>query len=173
LTRRWQRWPWKCHIAFSLRLLLLTGARVSEILTLTWNDVDLERGVLKLVRDKTSDSGREVLLVPAAVAILRTLPRLKSSPFVFHSHAKCGHVTSLQVPWTEAIERSGLRRVRIHDLRHSFASTAIGSGVSLYVTGQLLGHRQAETTKRYAHLERDAARAALAKIAGVIGRGEP
>jgi integrase len=156
----------------ALRLLLLTGARAGEILSLTWNDVDLRHAVLKLVRDKTSDSGRDVLLVPAALEILRALPRLKSSPFVFHSHGRGGHLTSLQVPWAEALERAGLRRVRIHDLRHSFASTAIGAGVSLYVVGQLLGHRQAETTKRYAHLERDAARAALGRIAGVIGGGE-
>jgi integrase len=113
-----------------------------------------------------------VLLSRAAVAILQDLPRT-GSPYVFPSRAKRGHLRTVGVAWATALNRAGLRRVRVHDLRHSFASCAIGAGVSLYVVGKLLGHRKADTTSRYAHLERDAARAALDKVAKALTPSPP
>jgi integrase len=136
----------------ALRLLLATGARLGEVLSLRWDAVDLEHGVLQLERDKTSENRRDILLTQAAVAILEEVPRTKS-PYVFFADSKSGHLTDVQKPFLAALSRAGLRRVRKHDLRHSFASTAIRQGVPLYTIGKLLGHRQAQTTARYAHLE--------------------
>jgi integrase len=155
-----------------LRLLMATGCRFGEIASLRWIDLDLDSGQIKLPRDKTSDTGRDVLLSPVAVAILENLPRT-GSPYVFPSRAKRGYLRTVEGAWAAALERAGLRRVRVHDLRHSFASCAIGAGVSLYVVGKLLGHRQANTTSRYAHLERDAARAALDKVARALTPSPP
>jgi integrase len=151
-------------LAYSaLRLLLLTGARKSEVLSLRWTAVDLEHGVLALEHDKTSDNRRDILLKPAAVALLHKMPRT-SSPFVFFGTSEAGHVRFVEKNFKASMERAGLRRVRIHDLRHSFASASIRSGNSLYVTGKLLGHRQATTTARYAHLEHSVSREALDRI---------
>jgi integrase len=162
---------WRLSFA-AIRVLLATGARRGEVLSLRWRDVDLNQGVARLVRDKTSDTGRDVLLPPAAIAVLIELPRT-TSPYVFPSRSKSGHITSVARAWTMAVERAGVKRARLHDLRHSFASTAIAEGVSLYVVGKLLGHRQAATSQRYAHLERDAAREALDKVAGALSRKRP
>lgn len=160
--------PHRIAVFAALRLLLHTGARTGEILSARWTDIDFRRRVLILERDKTTDTGREVLLSDAAIAVLKSLPRLNSSNWVFPSDSARGHLTTLQKPWADVVERASVIRYRRHDLRHSFASTAIANGVSLYVAGQLLGHRQATTTQRYAHLEQDAARAALDKVAGAI-----
>lgn len=151
----------------ALRLLLATGARLSEILSLTWNAVNLEQAVLHLERDKTSENRRDILLTPVAVDILKALPRT-SSPFVFPADSKSGHYVEVQKHWIATIERAKVRRLRKHDLRHSFASTAIGQGVPLYTVGKLLGHRLAQTTARYSHLEQDVAREALDRVAASI-----
>lgn len=148
----------------ALRLLLMTGARRGEILSLRWTAVDLKAGVLQLEKDKISDNRRDILLSPDAVAVLEAMPRLSTSPFVFFADSAAGHTLYIEKNFREAVERAGLRRVRIHDLRHSFASASIKGGNSLYVTGKLLGHRQANTTQRYAHLEHDVARAALERV---------
>lgn len=154
----------------ALRLLIATGARLGEILSLRWMAVDLEHKVIQLEKDKTSDNRRDILLSDDAVAVLAALPRTKS-PFVFYSDSESGHVMDLKKAWLMALKRAGLRRLRLHDLRHSFASAAVRQGVSLYVVGKLLGHRQATTTQRYAHLEQEVARDALEKIAKATGGG--
>jgi integrase len=152
----------------ALRLLIATGARMGEIISLRWMNIDLEQKAIQLEKDKTSDNRRDILLTYDAVAALKALPRT-NSPFVFHSDSKAGHVMDLKKAWLAALKRAGLRRLRLHDLRHSFASAAVRQGVSLYVVGKLLGHRQATTTQRYAHLEQEVARDALEKIAKVTG----
>ena len=155
----------------ALRLLLATGARKGEVLGLRWADIDLDAGLLRLERDKTSANRRDILLTPTAVAVLRSLPRIASSPFVFP--ARAGHLKYIDLHFIAAIERAGLRKVRIHDLRHSFASAAVGEGVSLYTVGKLLGHRKATTTARYAHLEVDALRGALDRVAAAMAKATP
>ena len=155
----------------ALRLLLHTGARLSEVLSAKWTDVDAEHSVLKLARDKASLDGRDVLS-PVALRIIAALPRT-GSPYIFWSDWRSGHVTSLARPWLEALNRAGLRKVRRHDLRHSFASASIAAGTSLYVTGKLLGHRDSGSTSRYAHLERSVAKDALAKVAGLLSPAAP
>ena len=86
----------------------------------------------------------------------------------FSPYSESGHVTKIEAAWADALKAAGLRKVRPYDLRHSFASAAIGKDVSLYVTGKLLGHKHATTTQRYAHLEHDVARSALDKVAAAL-----
>jgi len=100
------------------------------------------------------------------VAILTSLPRLDR--WLLPSDSKSGHLTTVKKAWDETIAAAGVRRFRLHDLRHSYASAAINDGVSLYVAGKLLGHKQATTTQRYAHLEASAEREAVDRVAGRI-----
>jgi integrase len=157
-----------------LRVLLATGARPTEIMSLRWADLDLAEHVIRLDRHKGSEhSGKDVLLTPAAVAALKAVPKT-SSPFVFFSpYSETGHVTKIEAAWRDALKAAGLRKVRPYDLRHSFASLTISKDVSLYVAGKLLGHRHASTTQRYAHLERSVARSALDKVAAALDEKQP
>jgi integrase len=112
--------------------------------------------------------GRDVYLSDAAVGILRSLPRLARGGWVFPGGRRDGHLIDLEYFFATALARAKLRRIRIHDLRHSFASAAIGSGVALYSVGKLLGHRSSKTTERYAHLSAEAQREALQRAALVL-----
>lgn len=133
----------------AIRLLLLTGARLSEILTLRWDAVHLERGTIRLLDSKT---GAKTIYLPSqAVAILTDLPRLSDNPHVIIGGKSGNHLVDLQRPWQRIRAKAKLSDVRIHDLRHTFASVAAQGGKSLSEIGALLGHRSTETTKRYAH----------------------
>lgn len=155
----------------ALRVLIHTGCRKSEILSAQRQHFDPKNGTLWLPRDKASDDGREVLLSPAAVAALASLP-VTSSPFLFSSASRAGYMNHLEEQAADAFARAGLKPVRIHDLRHSFASAAVGDGVPLYTVGARLGHRNAATTQRYAHLTRAHKREALNRVAAAINGGE-
>ena len=137
----------------AIRLLVLTGARLSEVLTLRWKDVDLERKLIRLENSKTGI--RSVYLNLPAIELLRDLPRIEENPFVIHGQKDGSPLVNLQKPWRRIRARAGLDDVRLHDLRHSFASVGAGAGLSLPVIGALLGHTQAATTDRYAHLAAD------------------
>jgi integrase len=156
----------------ALRLLLHTGMRKGEVLTLDWSHVDLERRVLHLERDKSSGQnvGRDVLLSATAVAILASLPRLARGGWLFPGGRRGAHLVNLEFFWAQALARAEVRRVRIHDLRHSYASAAISDGVSLYTVGKILGHRSSGTTERYAHLSAEAQREAIERAAAVLAR---
>jgi integrase len=134
----------------ALRLLVLTGCRKGEILSLRWNHVDLDGARLNLPDSKTG--AKAVLLPPAAVAVLRGLPRMRRNAHVLPGASEGSHLAGLRNPWDRVCARAGLEDVRIHDLRHSFASVAAGSGVSLPLIGKALGHSQPQTTARYAHI---------------------
>ena len=135
--------------AAALRLLLLTGARLEEILSLKWSYLDLEANLANLPDSKT---GFKVLHLPlAAVEILKALP-VFTSEYVFPSESQSGHLTSIRKPWAAVCNRAGLSGWRIHDLRHAFASAAVNSGASLPMIGALLGHKNTSTTARYAHV---------------------
>ncbi|MEO8680670.1 MAG: tyrosine-type recombinase/integrase [Vicinamibacterales bacterium] len=154
----------------AIRLLLLTGARVSEILSLRWAEVDLVRGALRLPESKT---GRKtILLSPPAVAILDVWPRFGGSPYVFPGEGpawrKGDHRVNLTDAWRWIRRRAKIADVRLHDLRHSFASVAVSSGQTLPMIGALLGHKEAATTQRYAHLMDDPLRAASDATAATI-----
>jgi integrase len=137
-------------ITAAIRLLLLTGARHGEITTLKWEYVDFERAILWL---PDSETGRKAIhLDDEALEILRTHPRRPGNPYVIAGRCHGNYLTNLQKPWDLIRTRAGLPGVRIHDLRHSWASLAINAGASLHMIGKLLGHSQPQTTARYAHL---------------------
>jgi integrase len=137
----------------ALRLLLLTGARLSEILTLKWSYVDLSRQVLLLPDSKTGK--KTIPLSPEACALLAELPRFANNPFVIVGSKPETHLVNLQKPWRAIRKIAGLDDVRIHDLRHTHASCAVAVGGSLPMIGKILGHRDAHTTQRYVHLNDD------------------
>ena len=149
----------------AFRLLLLTGCRLSEIQMLRWEHVKSD--CIELPDSKTG--GRLVPLGPEARALLEALPRDEDNPWVIAGRLPGSHLTDLQRPWRRIRERAGLEDVRIHDLRHSFASRALALGESLTMIGKLLGHTQAQTTARYAHLARDSIQTAAARITESIG----
>ena len=148
------------------RLLLLTGARRAEIAGLRWSEVDFERKRLDLPIERTKAGGkngeRRIPLNAPAIAILRDLERTKAARarYVFPAtKGKSGHTTSEAKVWREkVITRAKLPGLRIHDLRHSFASFALADGASLYLIGKALGHASSRTTERYAHLADDPVR---------------
>ena len=152
----------------AIRLLMLTGCRKSEILTLRWSDVDLDAGELRLADSKTGP--RAVQLPPTAVELLEALPRRKDSSWVFPGNDRDGRYSGggLDHAWRTVRAAAGLEDVRMHDLRHSFASRALALGETLPVIGKLLGHSDIETTARYAHLARDSIHEAAERIADSI-----
>ena len=149
----------------AFRLLLLTGCRLSEIQFLRWEHVKDE--CIELPDAKTG--GRIVPLGPEARGVLADLPREEGNSWVIRGRLPGSHITDLQKPWRRIRARAGLEDVRIHDLRHSYASRALALGESLTMIGKLLGHTQVQTTARYAHLARDSIQNAAARITGSIG----
>jgi integrase len=144
----------------ALRLLVFTGCRMGEVLHLRWADVDLERRCLNLPDSKTGARG--VTLNVPALEVLAGLER--RSEWVIPGRDPRRPLVNLAKPWGRIRDAAKLEGVRVHDLRHSFAAVAAGSGHSLLVIGGLLGHTQAATTKRYAHLSDDPLRAASEAI---------
>ena len=154
------------HAVAAVRLLLLTGCRRNEILTLRWEDVDLEANELQLSDSKTGP--RAISLSPEAVRVLTQLPRVPDNPWVIPGKVKGSYMRNVNDPWKIIRQRAGLADVRLHDLRHSYASRALALGESLPMIGKLLGHTQVETTARYAHLARDSVQESAARIADSI-----
>jgi integrase len=148
----------------AIRLLLLTGARLREILHLRWEYVDFERGLLLLPDSKT---GRKTIILNApALSILERLAR--TSWYVIPGDDPQKPRADLKRPWAAISARADLNGVRLHDLRHTHASFGAGSGMGLPIIGKLLGHTQSATTARYAHLDADPLRRASNKIGGAI-----
>lgn len=141
----------------AIMLLIFTGARLSEMLTLEWTHVDFERAMLFLPDSK---SGKKVVyLNAAALAVLNRIVRVAGNPYVITGRRPGEHLTDLEKPWQRIRAAAGLDDVRLHDLRHSFASIGAAGGHGLPILGALLGHRVAATTARYAHVAADPARA--------------
>ena len=155
------------YAAAAIRLLMLTGCRRNEIVTLEWKNVDLEDGEIRLADSKTGP--RMVPLSPAAARVLRELPRIEGNPWVIPGFRPGRHLADLNHYWDRVRERADLTDVRLHDIRHSFASRALALGESLSMIGRLLGHSKIDTTSRYAHLARDSIKASSARIADSIG----
>ena len=142
----------------SIRFMLLSGCRSGEALSLQWNWIDRDHNLAKLPDSKTGQ--KVVLLGKGAMALLDDLPRVQGSPLVFPSAVGGTRPISIQKVWRGVRLRAGLDDLRLHDLRHNFASSAVSSGQSLYIVGKLLGHSQTQTTQRYAHLAPDPVRQA-------------
>src|SRR6516162_6582657 len=150
----------------AVKLLVFTGARLGEVLGLRWTWIDLERGEARLPDSK---SGVKTLhLPPPALSILAELPRLNGNPYVIAGAKEGAALVNLEKPWRAIRGSARLGDVRLHDLRHAFASIAASSGMGLPIIGKMLGHSQPATTARYAHLASDPVKAAAAAIAGKI-----
>jgi integrase len=152
------------HAAAAVRLLILTGARLREILHLKWEHVDFERGLLLLADSKTGK--KAIVLNAPALDILANLPRIGA--YVIAGQAAGSDQdkprSDLNRPWRAIVKRAGLTGLRIHDLRHTHASVGAGLGLGLPIIGKLLGHTQPSTTARYAHLDADPLRRASEHI---------
>jgi integrase len=152
--------------AAAFRLLILTGCRLGEVQKLTWDEVDFEREEIRLSDSKTGT--KTVYFSEQGAAILKSIPRLPDNPYVIHGRVEGQYLTDFQKPWRRIRKAADLEDVRIHDLRHTFAANAAAQGLSLPMIGKLLGHTQAQTTARYAHLAADPVRKANADVARVI-----
>lgn len=150
----------------SIRMLSFTGCRVSEVLTLKWEHVDLERACLRLPDSKTG--AKIVPLSAPACQVLDRALRIEGNPYVFPGRRKGSSLVGLSHIWGRIRDTAKLQDVRLHDLRHSYASVGAAGGLSLHLIGTILGHRQPSTTHRYAHFSEDPIRAAADRIAGSI-----
>lgn len=160
------------EVIAAIRLLLLTGCRVGEIVKLTWSEVDAEHRCLRL---KDSKTGKKVVhLNTAALEVLDSLQR--TDRYLIPGTKAGTPLRDLNRPWSRIRRRAGIEDVRIHDLRHTYASTGAGAGLSLPVIGRLLGHSQIATTQRYSHLADDPVRQATETIGATINaalQGKP
>lgn len=157
------------HAVAAIRLLILTGLRMREVLHMRWSDIDFERGVALLADTKTGR--RYAVLNAPALALLRDLERI--ADYVIAGAERDKPRSDLNKPWRAVRAHAGLDDVRLHDLRHTNASVAASGGVPLAIVGKLLGHSQPQTTQRYAHLADDPVRAAAdtvgSRIAAAMG----
>jgi integrase len=150
----------------AIKLLLLTGCRLSEILTLKWEYIDIEHYRINFPDSK---SGKKTIYIsPYVIDILNSIEKKLGNPYVIIGLVEGSHLVNLQKPWRRIRKKAGLEDVRIHDLRHSFASIGAASGLSLPIIGALLGHSQVKTTARYAHLVGDPLKEAAALITSVL-----
>lgn len=145
-----EKWEVPVQCIAAIRLLILTGCRSAEILTLRWEDVDFERSCLRLADSKTGS--RTVVLNAGALQILTGLERIDGNPYVIPGGKRGSHWSSLQPLWARIRKEAGIEDVRIHDLRHTYASVGVNAGHNLSVIGKLLGHAKILTTQRYAHV---------------------
>jgi integrase len=148
----------------AIRLLIFTGCRRSEILSLEWDEVDIENRQQHLPDSKSG--AKDVQLPPPAIEVLLSLTRKPKNPYVITGRRKGSHLTDVKGPWSRIRDLAGLKELRLHDLRHSFASVGAGAGLSLPIIGALLGHSQPATTARYAHLARNP----LQEAADLVGQ---
>jgi integrase len=156
------------YVTAAIRLLLFTGCRLSEILTLHWEHVDVDGRVIRLPDSKTG--AKLVHLGPPALDVLTRLDPKADNSFVIRGKLPGTHLTDLQKPWRRIRSRAGLNDLRLHDLRHSFASRAVALGEGLPMIAKLLGHTQIATTSRYAHLADQPIKAAADRIASDLAK---
>ena len=156
------------HMGALFRLLLLTGARKTEVLGAKWEQVKFDRQLLHLPITK---QGRvhEIPLSDTAIEILNSLPRSTYNPHIFPGR---GHDYRKNVKrfWKEVLELAEIDQLRIHDLRHTAGSMMASSGISLKIVGGVLGHSQSSTTERYAHLDNSALRGAINQHSEMVAR---
>jgi integrase len=150
----------------AVRLLVMTGCRLNEIMTLKWAFVDLTEKLLRLPDSKTG--AKVVHLGHPATELLEAADRIDGNPWVVTGTLPGQRLSDLQPFWQRVRGRAGLKDVRIHDLRHTFASTAVASGQGLPMIGKLLGHTQVQTTARYAHLAAEPVKEAADSVATAL-----
>jgi len=152
----------------AVRLLTLTGCRLNEIMTLKWEYFDFTVKVLCLPDSKTG--AKVVHLGQPAVELLKAAEQIEDNPWVITGTLEGKRLSDLQPFWQRVRARAGLKDVRIHDLRHTFASTAVAAGQGLPMIGKLLGHTQVQTTARYAHLAADPIKDAADSVATTLNQ---
>ena len=154
--KKWDDSLSRCEVVFAglVRLLMFTGARRNEIMTAKWDYVDWHRGILDLPDSKTG--AKEIVLPTEAIFILKRLKTKQVNDWIIPGRYGKAHLVSPKKMWKRLCEEAGIKNLRMHDLRHTFASTAMSAAQgTLPQVGALLGHRQADTTKRYAHFMTD------------------
>jgi integrase len=154
------------------RLCLLTGCRSGEAMAMRWDDVELARGVWTKPGSTTKQQATHI--VPLSAPVKQLLARLRqetSSPWVFPADSKPGHRVTVQKSWLAICKAARITGLRIHDLRHSFASLAVNQGASLPLIGALLGHASPTTTARYAHLFDSPQREAVERVGKLLAVG--
>ncbi|MBP6952376.1 MAG: tyrosine-type recombinase/integrase [Alphaproteobacteria bacterium] len=177
LDRFWavlDRYPSRL-IAYIFKFLLLTGARKGEVLQATWDQFDLEKGVWTKPSHLTKQKKKEHLpLSEKAINILQILKQLntQNSPYLFPGRIKGEPIKEIKTFWTKVLKEANLEGVRVHDLRHTHASHLVSSGLSLSIVGKLLGHTQASTTQRYAHLADEPLRQAAELFGSKVGKDD-
>ncbi|MEA1052671.1 tyrosine-type recombinase/integrase [Lamprobacter modestohalophilus] len=159
------------QVAQVIRLLLYTGARKREILDLRWEEIDWVRQVILIPAWRSkSKRAHAIPLSDAAVALLQQLPRHGELPWVFVNPKTGKPPVSIFRAWDSIRKQVGLQDVRLHDLRHSYASFLVNAGRSLYEVQKILGHHDPKVTMRYAHLSPQAMREAANTVAAAMGR---
>lgn len=156
------------QMKFIVTLLLMLGCRKRELLEARWEDVDLDRRTWHIPMSK-SGRARNVPLSGAAIEVFRSLPRWEGCTYVIPNPATLRPFGNLHYPWDKVRRAAGLDDVRMHDLRHSFASNLVNSGRSIYEVGKLLGHSQVKTTQRYAHLSDAVLMSAMEEASNAVG----
>jgi integrase len=173
--------------ANAIKLLLLTGSRRSEVLSACWDQFNLEEGIWTKPSSHTKQKREHRIPLSGAVRLLLAEMRAaadrrdegrfihEASPFLFPAERRArgarqgpGHMVELKGPWRAICKAAGIEGVRIHDLRHSYASALASSGSSLLIIGRLLGHSNQSTTARYSHLLDDPLRVATEKVASIV-----
>lgn len=148
----------------SIRMLQMTGARLREVLNMRWDYVDLQNGQIHLPDSKT---GRKtIFLSNKAKRYIGHIKPKPDNPYVFPGQREGSQLINIQKPWRLIRERAKLDGVRLHDLRHTYASLAVAQNLSLPIVGKLLGHKSSKSTERYAHLYTDVMAAAAEKVSG-------
>ena len=148
----------------AIRVLQMTGARLREVLNMRWDYVDLQAGQIHLPDSKT---GRKtIFLSNKAKRYIGDIKHKPENPYVFPGQREGSQLINIQKPWRLIRERAGLGGVRIHDLRHTYASLAVAQNLSLPIVGKLLGHKSSKSTERYAHLYTDVMTNAANKVGG-------
>jgi integrase len=163
------------EVTDAIRLLLLTGARKSEVLSATWSQFDFGAGTWTKPGATTKQKTDHIvpLSAPARQLLAHVRERNKSAKFVFPGPGPSGHRTNLKRDWERICRKADIVGLRVHDLRHSFAAQLASAGVGINVVGALLGHTQPSTTSRYAHLFDDTLRAATERVGAIITGAQP
>lgn len=150
-------------LPYIVKMLLLTGARKNEVLNARWADFDLKRKLWTIEFNKSGKT-RHVPMSDLAVELVLSLPRFEGCEFAFANPKTLKPYVHIFSSWDTARKKAKLPDVRIHDLRHSFASFLVNNGRSLYEVQKILGHTQVKTTQRYAHLSQDSLRSAANEV---------
>lgn len=150
----------------AIYLLMLTGCRLGEILSLQWDFVTAHH--LELPDSKTGK--RRIPLPREAYEVIMSLDRRAGNPFVILGETEDSHLVNLQKPWNRIKKAAGLADVRMHDLRHTYASVAVMSGIDPFLPKEIMGHRNLATTLRYAHFADEAVQRAAGSVASRLAR---